>query len=194
MTRTTRSAAPSPDADAATATSSCTRRSSMPSDLIVTMVSPKGEKAGMILLSDGTQVWTPEYEKAKPLTGKAIPQDWTIKQGEYGPQAFPPRPKGGGMPPAYRNSKEGQAYEQERMDRRTALMQAVAATDIPSRILDLANDYYAWLRETAGSAATPVVPPTTTTADPAPQPAKSDRGLADDAGKQSRGQGSSMGK
>ena len=31
----------------------------------------------------------------------------------------------GGGPAAYRNTKEGHFYEQERMDRRTALMQAV---------------------------------------------------------------------
>lgn len=54
---------------------------------------------------------------------------------------------GGGGFAAWRNTKEGQAYEQERMDRRTALMQAVAVNSgIPT---ELATKFYAWLRETA---------------------------------------------
>ena len=118
----------------------------------ITEVRPKGEKNALIILDDNSQVWTPDIEKAKALKiGEPIPADWTRKDGQYGPQAFPPGDKkafGGGQA-AYRNSKEGQFYEQERMDRRTALMQAVA---LGGEWLDTAAEMYAWLRKSAGSA------------------------------------------
>lgn len=129
-------------------------------------ITPKGDKAAILSMQDGTKVWTPEKEKAEGLMGKEIPADWTIKQGDYGPQAFPPREKKGfgpgGGAAAFRNTKEGQAIEQERMDRRTALMQAVAALGDAARVesaLGLAEAYYTWLREPTGTAGTaPAVP------------------------------------
>ncbi len=121
-------------------------------------VTPKGDKAAMLHMADGSQVWTPEMEKATPLVGKPIPSDWIQKQGDYGPQAFPPREKkgGGGFgAAAFRNTKEGQAYDQERMDRRTALMQAVAIRGPEQAEWSVTADrMYTWLRaplETAGS-------------------------------------------
>jgi hypothetical protein len=51
----------------------------------------------------------------------------------------------GAAPAAWRNTEAGAKYEQERMDRRTALMQAVA---IGSGITtELAEKFYQWLRE-----------------------------------------------
>ena len=126
----------------------------------VTEVQAKGDKAAILVMDDGSRVWTPEKDKADALVGKPIPGDWTQKEGDYGPQAFPPREKkgfgGGGGAAAYRNTKEGQAYEQERMDRRTALMQAVYACGEGAYAKgtadwsSLADGFYTWLRKTAG--------------------------------------------
>ena len=103
----------------------------------VKTVTDKGDKAALIQLEDGSKpIWTPDREVARTLLGKPIPADWTIKEGEYGPQALPPRKGAGGMV-AYRNTKEAfdaeaksraawQQVEEEKKDRRTALMQAVA--------------------------------------------------------------------
>jgi hypothetical protein len=51
----------------------------------------------------------------------------------------------GAAPAAWRNTETGAKYEQERMDRRTALMQAVAGK--PDSVLGLAETFYQWLRE-----------------------------------------------
>jgi len=118
----------------------------------VTWVEQKGDKAGIMVMDDGTKVWTPDKAKADELVGKPIPADWTQKQGEYGPQAFPPREKKsgfGGAPAAFRNTKEGQAVEQDAMNRRTALMQSVEMrhpdNQAVAQVLDRANKFYAWL-------------------------------------------------
>jgi hypothetical protein len=116
----------------------------------VVWVENKGENA-ILVMSDDTRVWTPDKAKADALVGKEIPPDWTIKQGQYGPQALPPRDKKsfGGAPAAFRNSKEGQLVEQERMDARTAVMQATVEGVF---IKDTANEIYAWLRQASGAA------------------------------------------
>jgi hypothetical protein len=124
----------------------------------VSSVEAKGDKAAILVMDDGSRIWTPEKEKADPLVGKPIPSDWTRKEGDYGPQAFPPRVQkfgGGGGAAAFRNTKEGQAIEQERMDRRTALMQAVALVNAePEEVREewkpVAEEFYEWLRETSG--------------------------------------------
>jgi len=59
-----------------------------------------------------------------------------------------PGQRRGGFEAAFRNTKEGQEYEQKRMDRRTALMQAVAyqgtAGSIPD-VIKAADEFDAWL-------------------------------------------------
>ena len=40
---------------------------------IVKTVRDKGEKNAILVMDDGTEVWTPEREKALPLLGKEIP-------------------------------------------------------------------------------------------------------------------------
>lgn len=141
----------------------------------VVSVERKGEKAAIIHLDGGEKVWSPEYEKAAALTvGQPIPSDWTMKEGDYGPQAFPPRPRGGGggAPAAYRNTKEGfeaeqagrlrwQEREQDGLNRRTALMQAVAmqASEVAAEngsLLDLAEDFYLWLRKDQSTKSAPI--------------------------------------
>ena len=156
----------------------------------VTAVQPKGDKAGILVMDDGSRVWTPEKAKGDELVGKPIPADWTIKQGDYGPQAFPPRAKGGGAPAAWRNTKEGAEFEaenwrrkheieEERRDRRTALMQAVEyAGKYPSEAqfgpmpwATFADEFYTWLRKTSGGGSpskrgSDKAPPTPSTAPP----------------------------
>lgn len=90
--------------------------------------------------------------------GQPLPEGWEIRTSTRGkPYLAPPRAprpgSGGGGAAAWRNTREGHAAEQERMDRRTALMQAVAllgpGTAI-SEALRAAEELYAWLRETSG--------------------------------------------
>lgn len=125
----------------------------------VTGVQPKGEKAAMLVMSEGPKIWTPDIEKAKELLGKPIPESWEQKNGQYGPQALPPRDKRN-APAAWRNTKEGAeaehrsilARQREREDashRRTALMQSVAmaagSTPRMSQLLEQADTFYNWL-------------------------------------------------
>jgi len=128
----------------------------------VLAVTAKGEKAALIALDDGSKpLWTPDIEKARELLriGQPIPSDWTLKDGDYGPQAFPPKPAKGQPQAAWRNTKEGALFEregyelkEERSDRRTALMQAVAVSVDQGAVLRIADEFYAWLRKTSGPA------------------------------------------
>jgi hypothetical protein len=125
----------------------------------VRSVEAKGDKAAILVMDDGSRIWTPEKDKADALVGKPIPSDWTRKEGDYGPQAFPPRVQkfgGGGGAAAFRNTKEGQAIEQDAMNRRTALMQAVEVDKnirvhtgtATGPVLKYADELYAWLSKT----------------------------------------------
>jgi hypothetical protein len=132
----------------------------------VKTVTDKGDKAALLILDDGSKpIWTPDRELARTLVGKPIPGDWVRKDGEYGPQAFPPKPKGQGR---YRDTKEAfdaearsraawQQVEEERKDRRTALMQAGQATSETLDIIEIADVFYEWLRSSpaAGPAGFP---------------------------------------
>jgi len=137
---------------------------------LVTGISRKGEKAALLHFKDNTikPVWTPDFELAQTLVGKPIPADWVRKDGEYGPQAFPPKKGGSGGAPAWRNTKEGflaeqegrqrwQQIEEERKDRRTALMQAVILRPDTTGLVAVADELYRWLRSSpaAGPAFTP---------------------------------------
>lgn len=142
---------------------------------------------------DGTQTTTywvgidganevPCYdEKAKELKLNGdLPSGWEVKTSQKGKPylAVPRERKGGAMPAAFRNTKEGQFYEQERMDRRTALMQAVSGFPETDRfqVLDLADAFYAWLRATAGAGVLPLSPPAPAPTSPAPVRAGSKAG------------------
>jgi hypothetical protein len=121
----------------------------------VTAVEPKGDKAALLVMENNVRVWTPDIEKAKPLIGKPIPGDWTQREGDYGPQALPPKDKKGAPAPAYRNTKEGQATEQTAMNRRTALMQAVEYAGLytdpgPLEWRGFADEMYRWLTSSEG--------------------------------------------
>ncbi len=120
-------------------------------------------------MDDGSRVWTPEKARADELVGKPIPADWTQKQGDYGPQAFPPRErKGGGFgggAAAFRNTKEGQAIEQQAMNRRTALMQAVVVEPVMWQAI--ADEMFEWLQGSPVHSGQPVAHtrPTSSTAE-----------------------------
>lgn len=85
----------------------------------------------------------PDYQGKKQFKLKAWPGKPSFGGGGR------PFGGGGGGTAAHRNTAEGQAYEQERMDRRTALMQAVAVGAADDYI-DHADEMYKWLRATAG--------------------------------------------
>jgi hypothetical protein len=128
----------------------------------VTAVEPKGDKAALLIMENGVKVWTPDIEKAKALVGKPIPGDWTQREGDYGPQALPPKDKKGAPATAFRNTKEGQAFEQQQMNRRTALMQAVLSGSTGSGDILVRSDiFYDWLQSSpvlGRAAAAPAVP------------------------------------
>lgn len=82
---------------------------------------------------------------------------------QYKIKEYPGKPAGGGGfgggggGSSWANSEIGQRFEQERMDRRTALMQAVAFGSDKSLadVQKAADALYAWLRQTAGNVSTP---------------------------------------
>jgi len=131
-----------------------------------------------------------------------LPEGWEVKTSKAGKLylAAPKQSSGGGGrpfnpatgPAAWRNTEAGAKYEQERMDRRTALMQAIAyagppAPDEPIRsapfqplyLLEFASNFYTWLRESVGaeqnSRVTAGLDPAKSTARPA-APTPSDEG------------------
>lgn len=113
-------------------------------------------KVTHLTLEDGREI--PGYDLPPGAeAGKPLPDGWEVATSKSGkPYMKAPKPgKGGfGGASAFRNTKEGQAIEQERMDRRTALMQGVAAIGAPDIDLTLtvADQFYVWLRATAGAA------------------------------------------
>lgn len=121
-------------------------------------------KVTNVTLDDGREA--PGYDLPPGLeVGKPLPDGWEVTTAKSG-KLYVKAPKpgrgggfGGGGAAAFRNTKEGQAVEQERMDRRTALMQAVVAhgpiqSNQGSRVIaDYADEFYAWLRKTAGGTA-----------------------------------------
>jgi hypothetical protein len=116
-----------------------------------------------VTLVDGVgQREVPCYDpRGKDLKEDApLPEGWEVKTSKAGKLylAAPRQSSGGGVRgtgpnpaslAAWRNTEAGAKYEQERMDRRTALMQAVALrADVTQEpVKDIANSFYAWLRE-----------------------------------------------
>ena len=102
----------------------------------VKTIQDTGDTAALLVLDDGSKpIWTPDRDLARTLLGKPIPADWLIKPNKQGTGniALPPKKGGGGG--GYRQSKEAfeseaksraawQQIEEEKKDRRTALMQA----------------------------------------------------------------------
>jgi hypothetical protein len=114
---------------------------------------PRKPEQGFVRFEDETEAWTPEIAKAAELVGKELPDGWTLRDGPKGKQLLPPKAKGEGPRAAWANTEEGEKYVQERMDRRTALMQAVvqwggtASSYSSEATIDLAEHMYAWLRK-----------------------------------------------
>jgi hypothetical protein len=118
---------------------------------------------------DGTEA--PGYDlPSVPEVGKPLPDGWEIATSKAGkPYVKVPKEKKGGFggAPAYRNTKEGQAFEQQQMNRRTALMQAVEwclpLGDVigVASLLANADSIYSWLQSSpvlGRAAAAPAVP------------------------------------
>lgn len=137
-------------------------------------------KVSNVTFDDGREV--PGYDLPPGVeVGKPLPEGWEVATAKSGKLYIKVPKKGGGGfgggQAAFRNTKEGQAIEQERMDRRTALMQAIAA--IPStanpeeawqyvevegmvavpRWEALALQMYGFLRQTAGGSSSTPFPP-----------------------------------
>ncbi len=98
-------------------------------------------------------------ERAKDLKRGPLPDGWEVATSAKGkPYLKAPKQggKGGGFAQSWYNSEAGVKYTQERMDRRTSLMQAVTLFGMPESeamldsvrdfALSLADDFYAWLR------------------------------------------------
>src|SRR5262245_38368495 len=126
-----------------------------------------GKGIAKLRLTDGVELeaWTPELAKVLELGDKPIPEGWTLKNNKQGTGKILLPPKEGGKT-AYRNTKEAfdaeaksrrewQLVEEDRRDRRTALMQAneTVKTFKPIEgtggeyIVYLAEKFYDWLRD-----------------------------------------------
>ncbi len=134
---------------------------------------PRDAAQGFARLEDGVEAWSPDYKLLEELVGKEIPEGWVLKDNKAGTGKvlLPPKPKGGGR---WRDTREGaefdqagyqrhQEYEQERMDRRTALMQArelLSGTPdgTPAEIVVWAEFFYDFLREPLKRGAVKEVP------------------------------------
>ncbi len=149
-----------------------------------------------ITLDDRTDD-VPSYdERAKDLKShEPLPDGWEVATSAKGkPYLKAPKQgggKGGGFAQSWYNSEAGVRFTQERMDRRTALMQAVECYGISKSLDDIetrATDFYAWLR--ASDSAAPAASPSIgtggrgTTADPIPpeRPEAKDSQLDGEAG------------
>jgi hypothetical protein len=98
-----------------------------------------------------------EFTLEESGTNKHGGTKWKIKAfGEYQPAPFVPGDSGRVAPrSAARNGSPGppehDQFIQERMDRRTALMQAVTLRPSGDEVYVWAEGFYAWLRKTSGS-------------------------------------------
>jgi hypothetical protein len=119
-----------------------------------------------VTLVDGVgQREVPCYDpRGKDLKEDApLPEGWEVKTSKAGkPYLAAPRQSSGGgrggpssAPAAWRNTEAGAKYEQERMDRRTALMQAVTLhAELGNGwngVETTASMMFAWLRESVGA-------------------------------------------
>ena len=92
--------------------------------------------------------------EAKALEeGKPLPDGWEVKTSQKGKKYLaPPKQRGGGGgQSSWYNSETGVRFTQERMDRRTALMQAVVwrgTGGLPPNVLHAADAFYDWLTKT----------------------------------------------
>jgi hypothetical protein len=131
-------------------------------------------KVTTVSLDDGREA--PGYDlPLVPEVGKPLPDGWEVATAKSGklyikvPKAGGPKYSGGVA--AFRNTKEGQAIEQDAMNRRTALMQAVAVCQDNWDIE--ADKMYAWLSGTgAGSGEKPAVITSTDATESTPRPRK----------------------
>lgn len=108
-------------------------------------------KVTTLTLEDGREV--PGYDlPSTPEAGKPLPDGWEIATSKSGKPYIKVPKKGGGFggggATAFRNTKEGQAFEQQQMNRRTALMQAVAIASVSNTAPTLtdAQIFYDWLQ------------------------------------------------
>lgn len=126
--------------------------------------------------SDGTMVtcWKVELddktnpipcysgEASKLVVGQPLPEGWSVEKSSKGKDYLKVPKKGGGFggQSSWYNSEAGVKFTQERMDRRTALMQAVACLGSQEfaggTFIQVMDSMYLWLRETSG--AMPVAP------------------------------------
>jgi hypothetical protein len=123
---------------------------------------------------DGEKVEAVSFaDKAEGLEiGKPLPEGWVLEPPkEAGWKPMLKAPKGGG---GFRGrSPEMESFIQERMDRRTALMQAVQLCgenhqDAEWATVPLAHRFYTWLRETVPAVTAAGKPGDTPPAAPSP--------------------------
>jgi hypothetical protein len=143
----------------------------MPSEIVEAVKESQWMKDGVeattywVTLVDGVgQREVPCYDpRGKDLKEDApLPEGWEVKTSKAG-KLYLAAPRttttggrsasfGGSPQAAWRNTEAGAKYEQERMDRRTALMQAVAWRSVGAPdFLEWAEVFYAFLRESVSA-------------------------------------------
>jgi hypothetical protein len=132
-------------------------------------------KVTTIRFDDGQEVRGYDLPK-EPRVGEPLPDGWEIATSKAGkPYIKVPKPgggRGGGAPAAFRNTRDGFLLEQASIHRSVALQRAVeyypdrvAETEANLTVLQIADDFYAWLSKT------PVAPQQ---APSTPQPVRSE--------------------
>lgn len=112
----------------------------------------KHKSQWFITLDDGTEAVCFSEQATELEIGKALPPGWIInppKEEGWKPMLQAPKKPGGGGAPAWRNTEEGARFEQEQMNRRTALMQATPAVVLPDdlpNVLTCADAFFEWLQ------------------------------------------------
>lgn len=108
-----------------------------------------------VSLDGGPEVPCYDARAAQWQVGQDLPPGWEVRTSQAGKRylAGPREQRRTSAAAAWRSTSAGFAAEQERMDRRTALMQAVALVAgtgaAIGEALRVAEEMYAWLRETA---------------------------------------------
>jgi hypothetical protein len=128
----------------------------------------KRSQGSMVQLQEDSgpviEAWTPQTVEQVQAWNGTVPDGWELKDSKKGNKVLVEKQQRGGG--GWRQSKEAfeleaagrlrwQQYEQERMDRRTALMQAVAVGALGTDTIRNAELFYDWLRESAGTVQAP---------------------------------------
>lgn len=127
----------------------------MSTEIIRTSAHPRNsEWLNLDIERDGRPEKAIAFRGIEALKPGPLPEGWTVEEGKYGPVLNPPAgargsAQGGGRPAAgFRGTEAGFKFEQNQMNKRTALMQAVALVKEPGQdVYTEADKMFKWLQQ-----------------------------------------------